>query len=234
MQTPNSRYLTSLNTFVQSLEQSLQAGAIIESLRSDVNTLPSNAIEITQDDGGGSALLLAEALSKRQIRATFFIITKRIGERNYLHSEEILQLKNMGHRVGSHSDTHPSPFCELSELEMHREVLRSKIILENLLKTEVNTFAIPGGEIRRKTLEILANPMLGLRRVYTSTPYRGIFRTISGVDFAGRLCIERAMRKSQIVEIMMGKTWTVRRLNYQARRFRREIVYRLSGIHKPI
>ena len=230
MQTANSRYLISLNTFSQSLELSLKAGAVLESLGSDVNQLPNGDIEITHDDGGGSALLLAQALSRLQIRATFFVITSKIGKYNYLSSQEILQINAMGHRIGSHSDTHPSPFCELSELKIHSEVMRSKSILEELLNTEVSTFAIPGGEIRRKTLEILSDPILGLRRVYTSTPYRGIFRTIRGVEFAGRLCIERTMCKSQIFKIMIGKTWFARRLDYQARRLRLELKYSLRKI----
>ena len=226
MQDSGSRYLVSLRDLEESIAIAIESGTPFESLKSNVDDLPDSVVEITQDDGGGSALLLADLLNTHQVKATFFIITSKIGTKNYLNADEILSIKSMGHRIGSHSDTHPSPFCDLSDLEIHNEVLRSKELLQNLLNVQITTFSVPGGETRRRTLEILSNPLLGMRRVYTSTPYRGIYRKLGGVEFAGRLCIERSMSISDINKIILGKSWVTRRLDYQARRFRREILYK--------
>lgn len=68
---------------------------------------------VTFDDGGASALAAGEELARQQWRGHFFITTARTGERGFLGASKIVELRRMGHIIGSHSASHPprSP-CE--------------------------------------------------------------------------------------------------------------------------
>jgi peptidoglycan/xylan/chitin deacetylase (PgdA/CDA1 family) len=223
-----SRYLISFEKFSLAIETAILNGIKFESFEDDL--LEHAKIEMTFDDGGGSALLLADFLKTKNIRGRFFIITNRIGHPNFLNREEVVYIQSLGHIVGSHSHTHPNPFCELSKSQLTYEILQSKDILENLLNQKISNFSVPGGEIRRSTLALLAEDDLDLSQVYTSVPYQGVFRNIKRCQIIGRLCIERAMSLDEMTNYFLGKGWTKNRLDYQIRRYRREIVYKLKNI----
>ena len=134
----------------------------------------------------------------------------------------------MGHIIGSHSHTHPNPFCELSKFEIFDEVRESKDIIENVIGEKINTFSVPGGEIRNDTLNKLCDECLGLDEIYTSTPYQGQYFFSSRFTSVvyGRICIENSMPHNKICNYITGKGWKPALINYQARRFRRELIYK--------
>jgi hypothetical protein len=147
------------------------------------------------------------------------------GDESQNVKDEIKYIHSLGHIVGTHSHTHPSPFCEIDERKMTSEVIDSKIILEELLKVKILTLAIPGGEVRHSTLKILAQAFINIPYIYTSTPFKGTYKKINSCEFIGRLCIEGKMTVNQINRYLIGKDWLLNRMNYQARRLRREIIY---------
>jgi peptidoglycan/xylan/chitin deacetylase (PgdA/CDA1 family) len=63
---------------------------------------------ITFDDGGSSALHAAAALEARGWRGSFFITTGRIDTPGFLSTDQVRELAQRGHEVGSHSRTHPT------------------------------------------------------------------------------------------------------------------------------
>ena len=138
----------------------------------------------------------------------------------------------MGHVIGSHSHTHPNPFCELTKNMINHEVTKSKQILEQILGKNVDTFSVPGGEIRDETLIILSNTLLGLKEIYISTPYEGayVFSPKIKPKIFGRLCIENKMSYKQISNYMIGKGWRFAFIDYQLRRFRRELIYKYNHL----
>ena len=217
-----SRYLLSFEVFKRGLETSIDQGVVFDEIGGPDPTF-SGRVEITSDDGGGSALLLAEYLSTQGLRATFFIVTNWIGMKNFLTVEEIRAIHSMGHVVGSHSHTHSGPFCDLSEVELRREVVESRAVLEELLGVKVNTFSVPGGEILPATIKRLESSELGLSRIYTSTPRQGVYRSRTTTKVIGRYCVEAAMNHKKITRIFSGHGWARNRMRYLAGRTRREI-----------
>lgn len=230
MQDSNSRYLTSFKTLKQVMDSAISSGLLFDSFEND--RINHSKIEITLDDGGGSALLIAEYLKSVNIRGRFFIITSFIGNKDFLTSDEIKFIHSMGHIIGSHSHTHAHPFCELKDSIMAQEVTQSQLILEDLLCEKTSILAIPGGEIRNSTLNFLSKPKFSLSQIYTSTPYIGAYKKIEDCEIVGRLCIDRKMSSRQINRYLHGKDWTYNRLNYQIRRLRREIVYKSKNFFR--
>ena len=184
------------------------------------------------DDGGGSSMLTGEFLAERGIGATFFIVSEFIGKDGFLTSNEIQSLYAMGHRIGAHSHSHPNPFHQLNKNQICEEVKTCKLILEEIIADEVDSFSVPGGEVRKKTLIILQESSLGLKEIYTSTPYQGNYAGSSSTKVYGRICIEGNMNAHRIANYCAGKGWKRAFIDYQVRRLRREVVYNFGKKRK--
>ena len=233
MQDYNSRYLISWDVFSRAIEDAEKKFTKFEKLAySEESERNKNFVRLTVDDGGGSSLTIAKHLKEKNIKAYFFIPTKFIGNQGYLNESEIIDICNMGHTIGSHGHTHPNPFCEISDEAIKEEVIKSKNILESIINQKIETFSVPGGEIRKKTLITLGDINLGLKEIYISTPYEGKyeFNLNSSAKIYGRLCIEKKMDYKKVSNYIMGKGWSLNFLNYQLRRFRRELVYQYKHI----
>lgn len=227
-----SRYLLSFEMFKRGLEAAINQGVVFDEIGGPDPEV-SQRVEITSDDGGGSALLLAEYLSDRGLRASFFIVTDWIGKADFLASEEIRAIHAMGHVVGSHSHSHSGPFCDLPEDQLRREVVESRAVLEELLGVKVDAFSVPGGEIKPATIRRLESPALGLSRIYTSTPRQGIYRSTATTKVIGRYCVEAAMDHTKIARVFKGQGWAPNRMRYLAGRTRREVWKLISNDTAP-
>lgn len=231
-QSNNSRYLLEweqFKSFFTPYEKSFKNFERISNQSSD-----DLFIRVTIDDGGGSCLEIAKFLADRNIKAYFFIVTSLIGEPKFLTKNEIKAIFSMGHKIGSHAHSHPHPFHMLTKDEIFYEIKTSKKILEEIINSPVNIFSVPGGEINKKTLKILSDPLLHLDEVYISTPYQGRVNIINhcNTKFYGRLCIDAKMNPKAVQKYIQGKGWLLARLNYQLRRLRREILYKYSALLK--
>ena len=224
----SSIYLTDLTKLISAIELSLNNGVIFETINTFSDEKKSR-IEITIDDGGGSGILVANALKEINIRATFFVVTSFINKVGFLTKEEIKYIYSLGHRIGSHSHTHPSPFCNLDKKSISYEILKSKEILEDILKVNINTFSVPGGETDTRLLKLITSPKYKLSRIYTSTPYQGTYFKSNNIEVIGRLCILRKMNVNQIVKIMKGKDWVYHRFRYKIGRLKRTILYTIKS-----
>ena len=235
MQNNDSRYLLSWEVVNRGIEEALNNSIEFEKIKFiKKNNENEKFVRITIDDGGGSSLDIADYLANKNIKAYFFIPTKFIGEKGFLKKDDINKLIEMGHVVGSHSHTHPNPFCELDELIIKQEVIESKKILEEITQQKITTFSVPGGEIRKKTLKILSDDELGLEEIYISTPYQGkyYFSDMDSSKVFGRLCIERKMSYRDVTKYIKGDGWKFVFFDYQLRRFRRELIYKYNHIFK--
>jgi|LauGreDrversion4_2_1035121.scaffolds.fasta_scaffold55535_1 peptidoglycan/xylan/chitin deacetylase (PgdA/CDA1 family) len=223
----DSRYLLKLILFKEAIHLAINEGVQFDLISQ--NNENSNKVRITQDDGGGSSLLLANFLSNLGIRCTFFIATDYIGKPGFLTSSEIRWLRSLGHMIGSHSHSHPNPFCLLDARQLDYEVQKSQQILEDTLMEKIEKFAIPGGESRSDTFKALSDPKYALREVYTSIPHRGVIERISNTEFHGRFCIERDQSPRKILRVIEGNGWRINKLIYLVSRLRREIGYQISN-----
>jgi len=228
LQKDNSRYLTSIEELMEAIKYVNDNGVVFDSFTNDY--FNHTKTEITIDDGGGSSLLIADYLKTLDIRGRFFIITSLIGKEQFLNKDEIKYIKSLGHIIGTHSHTHPSPFCELNEIKIENEIIKSKLLIEELIDEKVIMFAIPGGEMRNETLKILAQDKMKIKHIYTSLPFKGVFKKINSCEFHGRLCIEKDMNVNQIIRYLIGKDWILNGINYKLRRLRREVIYKYKNI----
>ena len=68
------------------------------------NKMSSLRILLTFDDGGSSfSHLIMSILDKYGFKGYFFISTNYIGQKGFLNHDEIIDLYNKGHYIGSHS-----------------------------------------------------------------------------------------------------------------------------------
>ena len=106
---------------------------------------PEYTIEISFDDGGKLDLKAAELLKKYDIKGTFYIVLDWIGTKGHLNWEDIKRLDKEGHKIGSHSMTHPQDLKMLYDEQLHYEIQNSKDILETALGHNITSFCYPRG-----------------------------------------------------------------------------------------
>lgn len=113
--------------------------------RSGQTKIPSKLVILTFDDGHISNYTKAVPLLERYgFRAIFFITTDLIGRPNMVSREHLLEMSQRGMEIGSHTVTHAIPVL-LSEMQLKRELVESKWVLEDLLGQPVQTISSPTG-----------------------------------------------------------------------------------------
>jgi peptidoglycan/xylan/chitin deacetylase (PgdA/CDA1 family) len=158
----------------------------------------NNATLLTFDDGGKSALLIAEHLEKYNLKGHFFITTSLIGDKYFLGKDEIIDLYNRGHIIGSHSHSHPNVFKSLDYDKMVFEWSRSKSILEDILNTKIKTCSIPGGDANSNSY--LSAKECGYDFIFDSEPVLKT-RNKDGIIILGRICPKAGTSLQRIEEL---------------------------------
>jgi peptidoglycan/xylan/chitin deacetylase (PgdA/CDA1 family) len=153
-------------------------------------------VRITFDDSNSSDFHIAyPALTKRNLTATFFLVSRRIDVAGYLAREEIQKLAVGGMTIGSHGTLH-RPWATLNAADLDEELRQSKAELEEVISTEIQEAACPLGSYNRSVLNGLrAN---GYLRVYTSD--RGPSK--SGQRISPRNTIVRSHNLETVKEIL--------------------------------
>ena len=141
---------------------------------------------LTFDDGGVSALWIAETLERRGWRGHYFITTGRIGTPGFVGVGEIRELVRRGHAVGSHSHSHPTYMGALSRDEIAREWHRSRDTLGEIIGAAPATAAVPGGYVSPAVIEEAAHA--GYHVLMTSHPRARATRH-EGIEVHGRFTI---------------------------------------------
>ena len=118
---------------------------------------PEKSVLLTFDDGySGISNYAIEELKKREMKATFFIITDMIGvfSTRYTHVTE-RQLKKISKNklfsIGSHTLSH-SHLLELDDDDLEDEIEDSKEFLEKLTQQKILAFAYPYDEHNEKII----------------------------------------------------------------------------------
>jgi peptidoglycan/xylan/chitin deacetylase (PgdA/CDA1 family) len=198
----------------------IAAGPIAPTLVTDIHFgTPGQHLLLTFDDGGKSALWIAEELNRRGWLGHFFITTGLIGRRTFLSAGEIRQLRNSGHLVGSHSHTHPDIYRELEWERMVVEWRQSCDILAQLLGEPCFTGAVPGGDVSARVFRSAASA--GLRHLFTSDPSLQP-RLVAGCWVLGRFCAKASTSAGTISDLARFRGWRAklltRRIKEVARR----------------
>lgn len=118
--------------------------------------LDNKPIILTFDDGYKDAYTNAlPILRKYGFIATFYIITTYINNNdNYMTWNEIIELKNAGMNIGSHTLTHPSLDKSYDE-RVDKEVEESKKIIEEKIGIPILDFCYPSGKYDKRTINKL-------------------------------------------------------------------------------
>jgi peptidoglycan/xylan/chitin deacetylase (PgdA/CDA1 family) len=175
---------------------------------------------LTFDDGGASAMHVADELARRGWKAHFFIITGRIGERTFLKPSDIRTLRSAGHIVGTHSHTHPDIFRSLPRELMTTEWRVSRAILEALLGEPCVTASVPGGDISRVVLESAGEG--GIRYLFTSEPLLTPER-IGDTWILGRVILKAGVSAATVRQLVAFRGWQ-----------RVQLLRRLGGIARAL
>jgi len=134
-------------------------------LREQNELPPSRSVVITFDDGyRDNAELAAPMLRRRGMPATLFVVTGAVGDANrweadgplagrpLLSWDELRRLRALPMAIGAHSVSHPR-LPELGPREVEREIVDSRVRLDEELGCRVEHFAYPFG----RTSEAIAS-----------------------------------------------------------------------------
>ncbi|AXT57336.1 polysaccharide deacetylase family protein [Aquimarina sp. AD1] len=172
-----------------------------------INDYPFNKKEdtifLTFDDGGKSALQAADILEEKNMRGHFFITTSMINNKYFVNEQDIRELQNRGHIIGSHSHSHPNVFKSLSKDKMISEWRTSKKKLEDLLGLEITSCSIPGGDANRNTYKTAFDE--GYSFVFNSDPSLKIACVEENRYIIGRVCPKKGKNINQIERYIQFK-----------------------------
>ena len=126
-----------------------------ELLATPVRTWPKRTAVITFDDGYVNNLDACEALQRRGMRATWFIVSGSIGNEpawtadgrprgRLLNAAELREMQESGMEIGSHTVNHVR-LTEVDDLRLMQELTDSRQTLEDILGNTVGSFAYPYG-----------------------------------------------------------------------------------------
>jgi peptidoglycan/xylan/chitin deacetylase (PgdA/CDA1 family) len=127
---------------------------LVEAIKTN-RKLARNSVVITFDDGYENNYKFAyPALKKYNFPATIFIISRKIGQKDYLSWDEIRQMQQNNISFGAHSRTHPY-LPAISSKQQKEEIAGSKEDIEQKLNTEVKYFCYPVGGFNREVISLV-------------------------------------------------------------------------------
>lgn len=171
-----------------------------------VAAMGADAPEITFDDGNASDVEIAlPELARRELRATFFLLTGRLGKPGSLGEADVTALAQAGHHIGLHGADHVD-WRQLDAGGRVREFAEARAQLSALAGHRVDTAAAPFGFYDRQTTHTLRK--LGFTALYTSD--RGMTRPDEFIQ--PRNCLEGRMDDAALEDALQGRVRPLRRV----------------------
>jgi peptidoglycan/xylan/chitin deacetylase (PgdA/CDA1 family) len=160
----------------------------------------------TVDDGGSAFhTCIAGRLERLGWRGHCFVTTDCIGRRGFLQRQQIRELAERGHIIGSHSASHPPRFNALSFAQMVAQWSRSRAVLEEIVGRRVDIGSVPGGSFSPAVGR--AAREAGLRLLFTSEPVTRVYED-DGLLVAGRFTIRRGNPHDRARRLVSARPWT--------------------------
>lgn len=201
------------------LKYKVSAKAFEAQVQSIVNYLKcnkhqTNSVDFTFDDGGVSAILIAAPiLEKYGFKGKFYISTAYIGRKGFLNVEQVKQLFQRGHYIGSHSHTHPERINILTEKEINDEWAKSQAILKDIIGYSPNLASIPNGYISKMVLDGMLKS--GIEIIDTSSITNKV-RHYKCSTLRGRYVITEETTIKQLMKIISSPFYRIiKRLRYE-------------------
>lgn len=118
------------------------------------DTLSTDTVSITIDDGYKDNLIAADILQKHNVPFTLYMSTGLTDKPGYLSSSDLRELSNLSLcTLGTHGVDH-RPLSKLTVAEQEYELIGSKKFLENCIGKEVRDFSYPYGDYNPRAKEI--------------------------------------------------------------------------------
>jgi peptidoglycan/xylan/chitin deacetylase (PgdA/CDA1 family) len=156
---------------------------------------------LTFDDGGASAVWIADRLERAGWRGAFFVTAAYIDTRGFLTRAQVRDLRRRGHTIGSHSWSHPAGMSRLAPAVLAAEWQRSVEELAAMLGEPVLTASVPGGSYSRRVGDAVA--AAGIRVLFTSRPTAGDVRH-GPVTIVGRYAVRRGTSAKRVAAVTAG------------------------------
>lgn len=170
----------------------------LDELNRDIssNNLPSKAVVLTFDDGYSDNFSEALPLLKKyNAVGTFFIITGKIGQNEYMTKDQVVDLSTSGNEIGSHTINHLD-LATLKGAALTKEITQSKTDLEALVQKPVSSFCYPSGKYNDETVK--AVQAAGYKMAVTTHPSTGIISLDSLLTIA-RYRISESMNLEALI-----------------------------------
>jgi peptidoglycan/xylan/chitin deacetylase (PgdA/CDA1 family) len=168
--------------------------------RADLEREPAPVI-VTFDDGGASAMLIAERLDQVGWTGHFFVTGAYIGRRGFLTASELRDLVARGHVVGSHSYSHPLRMAALPPARLREEWTRSIAELSDMLSEPIRTASVPGGDYSLRVAQTAADA--GVQYLFTSLPTARAER-VGNMIVVGRYVVKRTTTAARVAAVASG------------------------------
>jgi peptidoglycan/xylan/chitin deacetylase (PgdA/CDA1 family) len=158
---------------------------------------------LTFDDGGCSAHeLVADLLEERGWRGIFFVTTDWIGKSGFLNLMQIRDLHRRGHRIGTHSCSHPARMSYCTREELCQEWNNSVHVLSQIVGGPITLASVPGGFYGRNVAESAVEA--GIKTLFTSEPQTSM-RVVNGCIILGRYTIQQGVTAATAASIANGE-----------------------------
>jgi peptidoglycan/xylan/chitin deacetylase (PgdA/CDA1 family) len=155
---------------------------------------------ITFDDGGASAAtVIAGELERRNWRGWFFIATDFIGRDRFCTRDQVRELHQRGHVIGSHSCSHPERISSCSRTQIEDEWSRSCGVLAEIVGEPIVTASVPGGFYSTSVARAAAGA--GIRLLFNSEPTVGEV-VVDGCRILGRYNVYRGMTAADAASLL--------------------------------
>lgn len=160
---------------------------------------PETRPHITFDDGNLSDIdRAAPELAARGLKARFFPLSGRLGQRYFLAARHLRALLDAGHSIGLHGADHVD-WRGLDAAGQYREFTEARQILEDASGSFITAAAVPFGRYDRRVLRQLR--AAGFTAVYTSD--RGLMRP--GAWLRPRSCLRNSMDARALEGCLTGR-----------------------------
>ena len=154
---------------------------------------------------------LSRALLAYGQRATFFIITDRVGQAGYLTWPELREMAAHGMSIQSHGCSHSS-LAHVALSDARKELWQSKDCLEQALGRRITAFAVPGGSWRP-----------ALSRLATECGYHIVCTSDQGINYPPfnplalkRLSLRRNYSASRVHSLVRAQPLAILRQRLEA------------------
>jgi peptidoglycan/xylan/chitin deacetylase (PgdA/CDA1 family) len=188
------------------LQERRLLGQSLESCLSTASSKP--CVAITFDDAHVSNFEFAfPVLAAHGMTATIFAVPEWVGTTGYCSWGQLRQLHNAGWSIQSHTLTHPF-LSTLSHEQVQRELVQSRVVIEEEVGAAVETVALPNGDWPIKSIRHLI-PEAGYRYIATSRWHaNGAAEATRGI--LGRYTVRRDTSLSSFAKTvdMLPGTWS--------------------------